>query len=70
MAQYTYPTTLAADSVSFPFLEAAAANLVKEIELVLLPRIVGAGNKSPRRWNNPVLRSGISGIAYVHGVQH
>jgi hypothetical protein len=49
LAEGAYPTTLAAESTSFPLLEAAAANLVKEIELVLLPRIVGAGSNSPNR---------------------
>jgi hypothetical protein len=49
LAEMAYPTTLAAESTSFPLSEAAAANLVKEIELVLLPSIVGAGSNSPNR---------------------
>lgn len=60
----THPTTLPADSKSLPLLEAADANLVRDIELVLLPNIVGAGKRSPNRLNRPNLRSGISGIAY------
>lgn len=65
------PTTLEADSklsgsvADFPLAcPAAAASFVSEIELVLDPRIVGAGRIEARLRRRASFKAGISGIAY------
>lgn len=62
------PTTLDArslpPSIPFPALAAAAANLVREMELVLLPRMAGGGSIRDKREKSSVFISDISGMAW------